>query len=77
MFLYLYLWKQYGNSANNILKLNNMNTLTFAQAYDILINLGVSEETINTVLDINGSTFEQLENILYATQGYNSFSQLD
>lgn len=54
-----------------------MKTLTFAQAYDVLIELGVSEETINTVLDINGRTFEQLENILYATQGYNCFSQLD
>lgn len=54
-----------------------MENLTFEQAYDVLIDLGVSEETINTVLNINGRTFEQLENILYATQGYNSFNQLD
>lgn len=54
-----------------------MENLTFDQAYDVLIELGVSEETINTVCNINGRTFEQLENILYATQGFNCFSQLE
>lgn len=54
-----------------------MENLTFEQAYDVLIELGVSEETINTVCNINGRTFEQLENILYATHGYRCFSQLE
>lgn len=54
-----------------------MENLTFDEAYDILIDLGVSEQTIDTVCNINGHTFEQLENILYATQGYNCFSQLN
>lgn len=55
-----------------------METLTIEQAQEILINqFGVSEETINVVIDINGYTMEQMENILYAVAGYNSFEQLE
>ena len=55
-----------------------METLTIEQAQEILINqFGVSEETINVVTNINGYTMEQMENILYAVAGYNSFEQLE
>ena len=54
-----------------------MENLTFEKAYDILLELGVSEQTIDTVCNINGHTIEQLENILYATHGYRCFSQLE
>ena len=55
-----------------------MENLTIEQAQEILINqFGVSEETINVVTNINGYTMEQMENILYAVAGYNSFEQLE
>lgn len=55
-----------------------MENLTIEQAQEILINdLGVSEETINVVTNINGYTMEHMCNILYAVAGYNSFEQLE
>ena len=46
------------------------------KAWDKLINLGVSEETINVVTKINGYSLESLESILYAVFGYRSFDQV-
>lgn len=47
------------------------------KAWDKLINLGVSEETINVVTKINGYSLESLESILYAVFGYRSFDQVN
>lgn len=55
-----------------------MNNLSIEQAQSILTEqFNVSEETIRVVTDINGYTVEQMENILYAVSGYQSFDQLD
>lgn len=54
-----------------------MENLTIEQAWDILIELGTSEETLQTVTDINGYNMESMESILYAQHGYRCFSQLD
>lgn len=42
----------------------------------MLIELGVSEETLQVVTDINGYSEETMEDILYAKFGYRSFDQL-
>lgn len=44
--------------------------------WDELLLLGVSGETIQIVVAINGYTKEVLEDILYAATGYRSFEQL-
>jgi len=54
-----------------------MENLTKEQAWDILLELGTSEETLQTVTDINGYNMESLEGILYVQHGYRCFSQLD
>ena len=38
--------------------------------------LGVSEQTLQVVTDINGYSEETLEDILYAVSGYRNFDQL-
>lgn len=47
------------------------------EAWDKLLEMGVSEETLQVVTDINGYSMDTLRDILYATQGYNDFDQLD
>ena len=44
--------------------------------WDELLLLGVSEQTIQIVVAINGYTKEVLKDILYAHTGYRSFGQL-
>jgi hypothetical protein len=41
-----------------------------------LARLGVSDETIATVVAINGKTKETMHDILYAHTGYRSFDQI-
>lgn len=45
------------------------------EAWDALIEAGVSEETLQIVTAINGYTVDTLEDVLYASQGYRSFEQ--
>jgi hypothetical protein len=47
------------------------------QTWDILMSLGVSEQTLQIVTSINGYSMETLESVLYAHTGYNDFDQLD
>ncbi len=42
----------------------------------LLENNHASEETLKIVTSINGFTLETLEDVLYATTGYNSLEQL-
>lgn len=44
--------------------------------WDILLDMGVSEETLKVVTDINGYSYETLCDILYAVFGYRDFEQL-
>lgn len=47
-----------------------------SEAWDTLINLGVSEQTLRIVTCINGYKMDTLTDILYAHTGYRSFDQL-
>lgn len=46
------------------------------EMWERLLELGVSEETIQIVVNINGYTTETMEDILYAATGYRSFDQV-
>lgn len=39
--------------------------------------VGLSDETLNIVVSINGYTVDTMEDILYAATGYRSFDQYD
>ena len=45
-------------------------------AWDTLIELGVSEQTLQIVTAINGYTLEALCDVLYVHTGYRSFEQM-
>ena len=48
------------------------------EMYEILVEeLGVSEEAIQLVCEINGTSKQTYRDILYATEGYHDFDQLD
>lgn len=53
------------------------NEITIENAWDTLLDMGVSEQTLNIITSINGYNIETLENVLYAHAGYHSFDQLD
>ncbi len=44
--------------------------------WERLLELGVSEQTLQVVTDINGYREDVMEDILYAVTGYRSFDQL-
>ena len=54
-----------------------MTNLTIESAWDILLDNGVSEETLQTVTDINGYNMEAMTDILYSRFGYNDFEEID
>lgn len=45
--------------------------------WDALLELGVSEETLQIVTAINGYNEETMFDILYAATGYRNFDQID
>ena len=47
------------------------------QMWSLLETMGVSEDTLNIVTDINGYSEETMEAILYAVTGYRSFDQFE
>lgn len=47
------------------------------EMWDKLIELGVSEQTLQIVTDINGYSEETLLDILFAATGYRNFEQLE
>lgn len=51
--------------------------MTLAQAWDTLIDMGVSEETLRVVTNINGYSLDTLQNVLYSVAGYEDFDQLE
>ena len=50
--------------------------LTINKMWDTLLDLGVSEQTLQVVTDINGYNEQAMKNILYSVTGYNDFDQL-
>lgn len=53
-----------------------MPPFTKDDAWDKLIRLGVSDQTLGIISAINGYTMETMESVLYAHTGYNSFAQV-
>ena len=49
---------------------------TINEMWDTLLDLGVSEQTLQVVTDINGYNEQSMKNILYSVTGYNDFDQL-
>ena len=45
--------------------------------WDKLIDLGVSEEALQLVTDINGYSIDTLYDVLYSRTGYRNFSQME
>lgn len=44
--------------------------------YDLLLDMGVSEQTLVFITNINGFSYETLCDILYQVSGYRTFEQL-
>ena len=51
--------------------------MTVELAWECLVNLGVSEETLRIITCINGYSMETMESVLYAVTGYRTFDQLE
>ena len=50
--------------------------LTINEMWDTLLDLGVSEQTLQVVTNINGYNEQSMKDILYSVTGYNDFDQL-
>ena len=46
------------------------------QMWDVLLEQGVSEQTLQIVIAINGYSAETMTDLLYAHTGYRSFDQI-
>ena len=54
-----------------------MKKFTIESAWNLLIEMGVTEETLQTVTDINGYNMEAMTDILYSRFGYNDFEEME
>ena len=54
-----------------------MKNFTIESAWNLLLEMGVSEETLQTVTDINGYNMEAMTGILYSRFGYNDFEDME
>ena len=54
----------------------HQNDMDKVEAWDVLIQQGVSEDTLQVVTAINGWSLSTMEKVLYAVTGYRSFDQL-
>lgn len=50
--------------------------MTVSEVWDKLIDMGVLEQTLQIVTDINGYSKETLLDVLYAYSGYRNFDQM-
>ena len=50
--------------------------LTINEMWGTLLDLGVSEQTLQVVTDINGYNEQSMKDILYSVTGYNDFDEL-
>lgn len=57
--------------------MNTMTARTTDEMWDELLNLGVSEQTLQIVTNINGYRTDTLEDILYAHTGFRNFDQIE
>lgn len=54
----------------------NDGDMSVEQMWDRLLDMGVSEQTLQIVTDINGYNEEAMLDILYAHTGYRNFEQI-
>lgn len=52
-------------------------TLTLSEMWETLEDLGVSEQALQLITDINGYNAETMCDVLFWQTGYRSFEQLD
>ena len=50
--------------------------LSINEMWDTLLEMGVSEQTLQIVTDINGYNEKTMKSILYCVTGYRDFDQL-
>ena len=50
--------------------------LTLNEMWDTLLEMGVSEQTLQVVTNINGYNEQSMKDILYVVTGYRDFDQL-
>lgn len=50
--------------------------MTIQKMWETLRDMGVSEETLQIITDINGYNKQTLRDVLYAAFGYHDFDQL-
>ena len=50
-----------------------MKKITIEQAWELLLEMGISEQTLQIVTSINGYNMEAMTDILYAHTGERSF----
>lgn len=50
--------------------------MTIQAMWNVLLEMGVEEQTLNIITDINGYDEETLQDVLYAYAGYRDFDQL-
>ena len=60
-----------------MLILKTTDEMTTDEMWDLLLDLGVSEQTLQVVTDINGYSCETMLDILYSVTGYRNFEQLE
>lgn len=54
-----------------------MKNFTIEEAWDLLLEMGVSEETLQTVTDINGYNMDSMTEILYSRFGETDFNEME
>ena len=52
-------------------------TLTLAEMWETLEYLGVSEQALQLITDVNGYNAETMRDVLFWQTGYRSFEQLE
>ena len=68
--------KAFSNSTVHGRKITASTDLSIDEMWEYLLNIGVSEETLRVVTNINGYNEETMCDILYAVTGYHSFEQI-
>jgi hypothetical protein len=51
--------------------------MTVSDAWERLIELGISEQALRIVTNINGYNLDTLEDVLYSEYGYRNFEQFN
>jgi arylsulfatase A-like enzyme len=58
-------------------KFNNFGSDSVGKIWDKLLELGISEDTLQIITSINGYNEDTLNDVLYAKFGYRSIDQME